>query len=263
MLDKDKYIAECFSSRHLSDTGLYHRLDTPVAALLQEVIRDTRRFIVRFVTVLKLPSHYIDLLTEDAPRLGLFYLLPKVHKAYSADLPLGYPARGIISMSSHPCSFLSLLVHQLLAPIVKADEDVLTNSSSLVAFFDSARVNDSLNLQTKLFTLDVISMFTTLPQRLLAEYAKDEWAKYRERHHPLHPVTPTAHEELTMFVLRQSQFSCGDASFTMCRGTAMGQRHSVTLASIFMKRFFADARRSLPSTWAPVVLRKGSSTTTW
>jgi len=83
-------------------------------------------------------------------------------------------------------------------------------------------------------------MFVNLPGGDCAMVCKQMWERIKPRFCPDHPVSGTFISELILFILSHTWFTFGDKAYSVCGGTAMGQRHSVVLANIFMSHFFAE-----------------------
>ena len=85
---------------------------------LNDLLGETNELIEDIAANYAVPDDFVASMTVPEPRLNSFYLLVELHKGYSESLPLGYPARGITPMCSHPCEPLSKLIHEVLKPML-------------------------------------------------------------------------------------------------------------------------------------------------
>ena len=128
--------------RHLGDLVTYAPVPGNNNAALQLLAQQVSRFLngtiaelaaidpcvaaLQVVDTLRdapLPAEFRAVLIVPEPRLGRFYLLPKIRKREGPEVgvsqcPLTCPCRLICSMMNHLCSLLSSFIHNLLAPNV-------------------------------------------------------------------------------------------------------------------------------------------------
>ena len=109
VMNTTDYIAEVLSPRHLGNESVYSRCPATADVVLRQLCERVRTFTHNlFVDYPSLPEAFRPALQQATPKLGLFYLLPKIHKSGSfTHLPLGCPARPICAMTSHPCTPLA------------------------------------------------------------------------------------------------------------------------------------------------------------
>jgi len=95
-------------------------------------------------------------LTQNPPRIPVFYTLTKIHKPH----PVGRP---IISGCEGPTERISSFVDYLLQPIVKAQLSYLKDTADFTNFIEKTKVEEN----TVLVSMDVTSLYTNIPQEEL------------------------------------------------------------------------------------------------
>jgi serine/threonine protein kinase len=107
VMDKTTYIQE--AERQLSDCRFYEKLDSdPTLDFTQKIIRALEAMHARG----HLDNKTMEYLTPEDPKLGRFYLLPKIHKENN-------PGRPIVSANGHPTEKISEFIDFHLRPFVE------------------------------------------------------------------------------------------------------------------------------------------------
>ena len=145
IMDREDYIAEAVSTRHLNNPMSYRHVDQAPTVVLASTVANTIQFVDHlYVTCPTLPKEFKASLVQREPKLGEFDLLPKIHKKdkdYSA-FPLKCPCRLICGMPAHPCKSLSKFVHYLLKPaLCKAcPPEVVVDTWGVIRLIDNTRI---------------------------------------------------------------------------------------------------------------------------
>ena len=100
-MDKVDYLEE--ANRQLTDERFYKKLDS-------DLTEEFSTKITQELKIMKESSHYLK---PDNPKVGRFYLLPKIHKVNN-------PGRPIASANGHPTEKIYEFVDFHLRPHVEA-----------------------------------------------------------------------------------------------------------------------------------------------
>ena len=151
VLERSVYIKRAFDD-HLSDSSTYRQLDKTTA---NGRIKSIERIILNFITTyIKDKNDKIYLLrslkVEDP--FSYFYMLAKVHKT-------PWKTRPIVSASFSLCYGLAKWVDRELQKVVRLLQFTLRSSFDLVA---QLKTIQGLNVHTKLFSMDSVSMYTNI-----------------------------------------------------------------------------------------------------
>ena len=165
-MDTEAYNREALSVRHLGDSKTYsmiystaqdtlHMLQDAVYNFIHsdlEKLRsqgnvDTHRLTCTLNDVKSNDENrgkqFMKSLLVPEPRLGLFYVNPKLHKESTGtfEMPLKCPCRPIMSMVNHPCMQLARLIHNLLSPAMDGEyiEDYLRDTPDLLRYMEHIR----------------------------------------------------------------------------------------------------------------------------
>lgn len=175
-------------------------------------------------------NHFINLrelraLSPPAsPRDRHFYLLPKVHKTEwpTPTMPPGRPIVSDVDSVSRKCaSFIEFF----LAPIARNLKSYVRDSMHVISI-----VNEfSLPPNSFLFTLDVTSLYTSIPHEAGIAACSHAFTRYPDTRRP----------DLTLLsmlrlLLNSNDFVFGHERFLQTHGTMMGGAFGGSYASIFL-----------------------------
>ena len=138
------YIQE--ATRQLSDHRFYERLH---ADPLQEYQQND------MIASCALPSSAKHLVVIT-PRTSRFYLLRKIHKPNN-------PGRPIVSACSCPTENIPAYLDKVLAPIVKSLPTYVKDNNHALHIFDSFGFDTTDPGSRFLFTMDIKSLYTFIP----------------------------------------------------------------------------------------------------
>ncbi|XP_055691261.1 uncharacterized protein LOC129794533 [Lutzomyia longipalpis] len=148
------------------------------------------------------------------------YGLPKIHKE-------GTPMRPVVSSIGSPTYALAKFAAQQLSPL-SVNQYNLRNSEELVSFLKDRRAPED----HVLISLDVVSLFTNVPIRLILE-------EVERRYVELEGHTFLARRDLMKVVqlcLTSGYFAYGGQCYAQVDGVAMGSPISPIVADIAMQR---------------------------
>ena len=95
-------------------------------------------------------------LVVTTPRTSRFYMLPKIHKPNN-------PGRPIVSACCCPTEKISAYLDEVMAPFVKRLPTYVKDANHALSIFDSFTFDESDQRPCFLFTMDVKSLYTVIP----------------------------------------------------------------------------------------------------
>ena len=95
-------------------------------------------------------------LVFTTPRASRFYLLPKIHKPNN-------PGRPIVSPCSCPTENISAYLDEVLPPLVRTLPTYVKDTNHALRIFESFRFDTTDPGHRFLFTMDVKSLYTVIP----------------------------------------------------------------------------------------------------
>ena len=128
--------------------------------------------------------------------------MPKLHKitAEHSTWPIGCPARLIVSATNHPCEPLSDWIHRTLRPVLSRTylPEYLRDTPDFLLMLEDVREGSHTPLwecspvttDSTPFSIDVDSMFPTIPFDKGADCCGMLWQRLRQNTDPTHPLTP-------------------------------------------------------------------------
>ena len=182
-----------------------------------------------------------------------FYGLPKIHKVslseqddhFTVDPNTEIPMRPIISSINSPIYEISKHLAQILKYLYN-DSHTVKNSKEFADFVS----RQIIDVNEKIVSFDVVSLFTSIPVDLAIQIVKEELSnkKVWEQHTKLH-----AHQiiQLLQFVLNNSYFMYECSHYHQVFGCPMGSPVSAVIAELVMQRIekIALASSPIPIRW--------------
>ena len=215
--DRQLYLQE--ANRQLNNTLSYKGLPQ---STLKTHTKHISKSISEEIKLGNLPSS-ATLLNKCTPRQAHFYLLPKIHKP-------GNPGRPIVSACSCPTEHISQYLDFILQPIVQSLPTYLKDTT------DTLKMLDEFNHQSPfqpnlLFTLDVVSLYTSIPhaEGLAALRFFLDCRPQNHNQPPTHTLL-----RLAELVLTLNTFEFDGSIFEQISGVAMGTKMGPSYACLFM-----------------------------
>lgn len=230
------YILYNISQALLDDTETYSisqndntiRIQTEMNEILQHIGRQQQ--IDRGV-VYRCVSH-----NGVAPRL---YALPKIHKDNT-------PMRPVVSFIKSPTYNSSRLICDILNNIVDKEKYYINNSYMFQEFVVNQRIPDG-NI---LISLDVKSLFTNIPLKLVLEIVNEKWNQIKN----FTKIVKTSFIKLLKICIKANYFVYEDIIYTQKFGMPMGSPLSPVLGDLVMERLLDTVIPKL--SFNPVFLKK-------
>ena len=169
-------------------------------------------------------SSQANFLSRCSPRTPHFYGLVKVHKK---DNPL----RPIVSQIDSPAYKLNKYLDYLLTTAEKSIPNLLQDTTS---FLQTLHSLPPVQEGTLLYTIDVTSLYTVLPHKLILSYVIKTYKESLESWctPDIIPIPHRLLRTIISIVLKQTFFTFNDQCYTQNYGITMGAPSSVKLANI-------------------------------
>jgi hypothetical protein len=185
-----------------------------------------------------------SLVPDSDNRVPAFYILPKIHKQFNSDLPLGYPGRPIVSGCGSLTEKISSYVDNILKPHMESLPSYVKDTTDFIR-----KIQNITNISTESFlvTMDVSSLYSNIPHN---DGIKACQYYLNQRTGQQHSVKDILH--LIEIVLTKNNFQFGDDNYIQNLGTAMGTKMAPSYASLFMGKFemdFLNTCERKPSIW--------------
>ena len=151
-MDRQSYKEKVYD--HLNDTKSYTKINQ------KSTLTDTRTLIISFLETIYQHQH-IDRHTFNFlkpllnPRLGIFYILPKIHKET-------IPGRPIASSVNSITEFISEFLSICLQPITEKLQSHIKNTKH---FLQKIMKQPKVKPNTIFITIDVKSLYTNIPHQ--------------------------------------------------------------------------------------------------
>lgn len=175
---------------------------------------------------------------RNKPKLPVLYGLAKIHKK-------NWPLRPIVSQIDSPCYNLSKYLDYLLTTAEKSIPYLLQDTTR---FLQLIKTLPATLENTILFTIDVTSLYTVLPHKMVIEYVTEmyeetisNWNNFTPE---LRPVPDYVIKRILNTVLSQTFFSFNGKNYTQNYGITMGSSSSVKIANITL---FKHLQKILPN----------------
>ena len=232
--DREDYLAE--ARTQLKDKDVYQELKGNIVGPLEKIIKS----VLRKVRDRKdISDETLDYFLVNNPKLGRFYLLPKIHKRL-----YNVPGRPVISNSGYYTENISAFLEYHLKSISQKVKSYIKDTNDFLRKLDAL---PSLPEDTILCTIDVVGLYPNIPHEdglVAMRKALDE----REDK----TVSTDSLIELTECVLKNNIFEHNTSFYKQLRGTAIGTKMAPPYAILFMgdleEKILKDCDKK-PLTW--------------
>ncbi|XP_072163921.1 uncharacterized protein [Diadema setosum] len=212
---RDLYIAE--AERQLNNPTFYEKVDRDPTSDHNQIVKDTVTDLIRSNA---LPSSASNL-CQKSPRVSTFYLLPKIHKE-------GNPGRPIVSTIGCPTELISQYLDGILSPLVAQLDTYVKDSSDALRIFETLKL--SAQGPQYLFTMDVSSLYTIIPQKEGLQAIQHFLQKFPSPDR----ADDTTILRLAELVLGLSTFQFNGNFYHQKKGVAMGTKMGPSYACLFI-----------------------------
>ena len=231
--DREDYLQE--ASNQLGDTSTYEEVFGDCVSPLITTIQDC---LLKISSRGDVPKQTMDYFLVDNPRLGRFYLLPKIHKRLHS-----VPGRPVISNSGYFTENISAFVDHHLQPLAKQVKSFVKDTNDfLCKLHDIELPKDAI-----LCTADVVGLYPNIPhdEGLAAVHKALERREDKS-------ISSETLLELTELVLKNNIFEHDGRFFKQKKGTAIGTKMAPSYAILFMDELeqkLLDSADEKPLVW--------------
>ena len=211
-----EYIQE--ARRQLSDHRFYERLSADPLQEYQQKVKSTVNDMIATCALPPSGKH----LVVTTPRTSRFYLLPKIHKPNN-------PGRPIVSACSCPTENISAYLDEVLAPFVRTLPTYVKDTNHALNIFDSFSFDTTDPGHRFLFTMDVKSLYTVIPN----DCGLQALTYFLDKRDIKEPSTCTL-TRLAELVLTLDSFSFNNEYYRQIGGVAMGSKMGPNYACLFV-----------------------------
>ena len=214
--DREDYLKEAESQ--LGDRNVYEKLKGDSVSPLIKVIKSALSKIQKRGDISNETLDYF--LTKD-PKLGRFYLLPKIHKRLH-----NVPGRPVISNSSFFTENISAFLDFHLQPLAREVKSYIKDTNDFLR-----KLSDlpPLKKDVLLCTVDVVGLYPNIPHKDGLEALKKVLESRKNK-----TVSTESLLELTKLVLENNVFEHNGETFRQKQGTAIGTKMAPQYAILFM-----------------------------
>lgn len=257
------YINEAL--RRLSDVATYQRIDQYNALVIwtglinllithNVVKRNADGTLVYYNKSLAkfLLQSYTDPLTD---KMANFYMLMKVHKGIPAGQSIP-PGRPIVSSVHSITYFASKFVDHKLQPLFRQIFSFVASSQHLIYLLATCQ---PFPANCFILCADIESLYPNIPTDEGLQLFRTSVLFYNNlatNKHRLSNADLSLLFDLTDFVLRNNDFSFGDALYHQRNGTAMGTPLAVVYACMVVDHIERQVQATLPQEHLPLFFRR-------
>eukprot|EP00111_Clytia_hemisphaerica_P014126 TCONS_00041609-protein len=219
----------CYKSKvfdHLNDEKSYELIK-------EEQTSDLKTNIEAFLTTIAYHYH-IDkntfeyLIPPNKPRIGLFYITPKIHKPK-------IPGRPIVSAVNSVTENISEFLTKCVQPLTLTLKSFIKDTKH----FLQKTIDHNSSNTTYLVTFDIKSLYTNIPH----EEGIEACLHYINKNHlDIPKFTPNNRilHTLFLFILENNYFEFKDRKYKQKFGTSMGTRVAPSYATLFLGKMEED-----------------------
>ena len=214
--DKCDYLAE--ASEQLNDKNVYEEISGDIVSPLIDTVRHC---LARVRLTGGVCNETMDYFFVDKPRVGRFYLLPKIHKRLS-----NVPGRPVISNSSYFTENISSFLDFHLKPLSQKVKSFIKDTND---FLRKLRDLPPLPNDSILCTVDVVGLYPNIPHDGGLEALKAALDGREDK-----SLSTETLLDLAECVLKNNVFEHNNTYFKQKQGTAIGTKMAPSYAILFM-----------------------------
>ena len=212
--------------RQLQDRGSYLKLDNDIspdtAKMVHEVITD----LYQSKDIDKATASYLDPLESLEKKTPVFFMLPKIHKQPKTGYR--FIGRPVVSGCGSPLNRISEFIDHYLLPEVQRLTTYLKDTADTIRKIEALTLPDNIILAT----IDVVSMFTSVPQEEAFDIGMEIFHSINRLSSSPKMPTPRHMGKLLKLVLYRNSFEFDGNFYLQQKGVPMGLRSSVSLSCL-------------------------------
>lgn len=201
----------------LNDKKTYKKLRTDSTTTLQNKNNIFIKKILNKKELSEVEAKKLIIHNAVAPKI---YGLPKLHKH-------GVPLRPIVSCIQSPLYNLSKYLSNCLSNVTGKNEYFIKDSFSFKTFIDNIKIPNNY----KLISLDVVSLYTNIPNDIITDIIKHKWQQIKEHT----TLSCNSFIEGLNLTLNNNYFQYKTDFYQQLDGCAMGSPISSTVAQLVME----------------------------
>ena len=232
--DREDYLREAESQ--LGDTNVYEELAGDSISPLIKVVKKCLNKINKRGDI---PKEKLDFFLVERPKLGRFYLLPKIHKRL-----YNVPGRPVISNSSFYTENISAFLDSHLKPLARQVKSFVKDTNDFLLKLNSL---PPLSQDTILCTVDVVGLYPNIPHADGLKALKTALDSREDK-----SISTDSLFELAKCVLENNVFEHNGRVFKQKQGTAIGTKMAPSYAVLFMddlERKLLETSPLKPQVW--------------
>ena len=237
VLDKNEYISKV--EEILNDDSKFKCITLDPFTYITKLEDKLARLLRKFLKLKVLTKEVFNELFSSGSSLGVFYGLPKIHKA-------GFPIRPIIST-------IGTFNYNLAKYLVKVIEPITTNKYTLKNSHDFVNEIKSVNMSNKVMaSFDVKSLFTNIPLDETIEIILNGLFENPDSM----KFSRNQFKELLELGVKESPFLFNEKVYIQTDGVAMGSCLGPTFANAFLCYHEEKWLANCPSSFKPNYYRR-------
>ena len=217
--DKEDYMKDAHSQ--LLDTQVYTKINEGGLPKMEDIVKSG---LSRIRERRDISVGTMDYFLINNPRLGRFYLLPKIHKRMNK-----IPGRPVISNTRYYTENISEFLDFHLQPLSKKVASFVRDTND---FLRKIRDLGDLTENAILCTADVVGLYPNIPNDEGLNVLFNALEKREEKN-----ISTETIFELANFVLKNNYFEFNDEIFYQKRGTKMAPPYAILFMDDFETRF--------------------------
>ena len=214
--DRDDYLKE--AQMQLDDHNIYEKVGGEVISPLIKVIKNCIGEIYKRGDI---PKETLDYFLVNNPKIGRFYLLPKIHKRLE-----NVPGRPVISNSSFYTENISSFLDFHLKPLAQKVKSFLKDTNDFLMKLTGL---PPLSNNVMLCTVDVVGLYPNIPHSDGMEAMRKALEQRSDK-----SISTQSLLELSKCVLENNVFEHNGEIYRQKQGTAIGTKMAPSYAILFM-----------------------------
>ena len=232
--DREDYLEE--AKQQLDEKDVYKKVNGDVEGPLIKLIKGVLGNVRKRGDI---SDKTLDYFLVNNPKLGRFYLLPKIHKRLH-----NVPGRFVISNSSYYTENISSFVEFHLKPLAQKVKSYIKDTNDFLKKLSNL---PSLSDDVILCTIDVVGLYPNIPHEGGLAAIKEALDKREDK-----TISTESILELAECVLKNNVFEHNEMFYKQLRGTAIGTKMAPPYAIVFMGKLeedFLKEQRFKPMIW--------------
>ena len=232
--DREDYLAE--AEKQLDDKNVYKKVTKEVEGSLEKTIKGVLGKVRKRGDI---SDSTLDYFLVNNPKLGRFYLLPKIHKRLH-DIP----GRPVISHSSYYTENISSFIEYHLKPLAQKVKSYIKDTNDFLRKLSNL---PSLSEDVILCTIDAVGLYPNIQHEGGLAAIKEDLDKRDDK-----SISTETLMELAECVLKNNIFEHNEDLYKQLRGTAIGTKMTPPYAVLFMGKLeeeFLEAQSLKAIVW--------------